>query len=142
MESEYIALYLGAQQAKWIWQFYRQIGLPLSKPIMIYCNSQAVLNVAKAEESHNQFKHLDIKCHIIYEHVNDGMITLEWINTELNSSDILTKSLPIEVFKGHVASLGLEPVEEAVEDSSGKDEEEQKVAPHPTPLPHTSELES
>ena len=63
MEAEYIALFLGAQQAAWMWQFYKQIGFPLKEPITVHTDSQAAISVAKGEFPHKHSKHLDIKLH-------------------------------------------------------------------------------
>ena len=52
MEAEYITLYMGPQQAAWIYQFHKQIGFPLDEPIEIFCDSQPALSVAKGEETH------------------------------------------------------------------------------------------
>ena len=76
MEAEYIALYMGSQQATWIYQFYKQIGFPLDEPIEIFCDSQPALSVAKGEETHRKAKHLDVDLHSVRERVTLGQIQL------------------------------------------------------------------
>ena len=125
MEAEYIALFLASQQAAWIFQFYDQIGFPLSQPIDIHCDSEAAINVAKAEQTHKLSKHLDVKCHSIRERVEQGMIKLVWVKTQANSADILTKQVSRESFKTHAYGIGLE--------DGNYDEEEAEVEAHLTP---------
>ena len=120
MEPEYITLFLGAQQAAWIWQFYDQLGFPLKSPIVIYSDSQAAINVTKAEHTHKLSKHLDIKLHSIRERIQGGQIEVRYVPTKDNLADIFTKSLGRNLFQDHVASLGIEGgenVEEVEEDS-------------------------
>ena len=125
MEAEYIALYMGSQQAAWIYQFYKQIGFPLDEPIEIFCDSQPALSVARGEETHRKAKHLDVDLHSIRERVALGQIQLKWIKSSNNPADILTKSIPCDDFIKHCRAMGLE--EEAV-DSDNEDEEEEVVA--------------
>jgi len=117
MEAEYIALFMASQQAAWIYQFFGQIGFPLKAPIEIFCDSQAALNVAKAEQTHRLSKHLDVRLHSIRERVDMKIIELTWIKTEFNTSDVLTKQLPQAAFKTHLKGLGME-------DANASDDEE------------------
>ena len=124
MEAEYIALYMGSQQAAWIYQFYKQIGFPLDKPIKIFCDSQPALSVAKGEETHRKAKHLDVDLHSIRKRVALGQIELKWIKSSNNPADILTKSIPCDNFIKHCRAIGLD--KEAI-DSDNEDEEEEVV---------------
>ena len=98
MEAEYIAIYLAAQQAMWVCQFYMQIGLELNKPIAIYSDSQTALNVVKVEQMHKVSKCLDVKYHSIHKQVKCKEIKLIRIKMEFNQAKILTKSLPAKWF--------------------------------------------
>lgn len=121
MEAEYIAIYLAAQQAMWVCQFYMQIGLELNKPIAIYSDSQTALNVVKVEQMHKVSKCLDVKYHSIHKQVKCKEIKLIRIKMEFNQAKILTKSLPAKWFHWHLEKIGLEK-------PSDLDEEENEVA--------------
>ena len=110
MEAEYIALFLGAQQAAWIWQFYNQIGFPLESPITIYSDSQAAIAVAKAEQTHQRTKYLDVDLHSIRERINEGQIVVHYVPSRDNPADIFTKSLSRDLFHEHAKYLGVEPL--------------------------------
>lgn len=108
MEAKYIAIYMASQQAAWIYQFYSQISFELEKPIPIYSDSQTALNVTTTKQAHKLSKHLDIKLHSMRECIKCKQIKLIWIKTKNNQADILTKSLPADLFKKHIKSIGLE----------------------------------
>lgn len=36
-------------------------------------------------------KHIDLRCHLIRDFINNGEISLEYINTEHNIADFMTK---------------------------------------------------
>ena len=82
MEAKYIALFLGAQQAVWIRQFYRQIGFPLEEPTMIYCDSEAAIAIAHAEHSHKLSEHLDIRLHSIHERIQNWEIEVRRVSCQ------------------------------------------------------------
>ena len=48
-------------------------------------------------------KHIDIKFLVIKEKVQNRLMSIEYISTELVIADPLTKGLPPKVFKEHVA---------------------------------------
>ena len=52
-------------------------------------------------------KHIDIEYYIVIDKVQDQVISLEHISTEKILTDSLTKGLPPNVFREHVASMGL-----------------------------------
>ena len=48
---------------------------------------------------HDRSKHIDTKYHMIRDNVNKNIISVEWISTEEQQADLLTKALPVGVFK-------------------------------------------
>ena len=52
-------------------------------------------------------KHIDIKYYVVKDKVWDHIISLEHISIENMLVDPLIKSLPPNVFREHVASMGL-----------------------------------
>ena len=49
---------------------------------------------------HKRMKHIDVRYHKIYQWViDDKMIDLVNINTKKNSTDMMTKTIPVEKFK-------------------------------------------
>ena len=99
---------MASQQAAWIYQFYKQIGLPLDQPIDIYCDSQSALSIAKGEEAHRKVKHIDVDYHSIRERIKLGQTNLIWIASENNLADMLTKSSPADDFIRHCNHIGVD----------------------------------
>ena len=52
-------------------------------------------------------KHIDIKYYVVKDKVRDQMISLEHISTEKMLADPLIKGLSPNVFREHVAGMGL-----------------------------------
>ena len=73
---------------------------------MYYDNQPAVL-YASNNKSSASAKHIDIKYHVVKERVQDQTIKVEHIGTTLMLADPLTKGLPPNIFRNHVAGMGL-----------------------------------
>lgn len=107
-EAEAMALNQGAKQAFWFHEFYSQIGLPLSSPILLHCDSTAAIAIAKGEQIHSAVKHIAVKELLVRDYLDKGLITIEYIESRDNTADIFTKALPKETFDRHVDNLGLD----------------------------------
>ena len=73
----------------------------------INCDNQGVIALAKDNQYHARTKHIDLWYHFIREAVEDGKISVSYIHTDKNLSDIFTKALARPKFEGFVAKLGL-----------------------------------
>ena len=107
MEAEYIALYHASLNAVWTRNFFEQIGMALSAPLVIYCDNLPTINVAKGEAPHKKAKHFQIKVHVVREHLQKRLTDVEYIPSEDNQADVLTKALPKAVFITSSSGLGL-----------------------------------
>ena len=107
MEAEYYAAHCGSLNALWIRQLFEQIGIPFDKPLLIYCDNQGAIATAKSEQTHSRAKHIDTRLHSIREHIENKLITLDYIPSKLNLADVFTKSLPYETHNLSAQGLGL-----------------------------------
>ena len=69
MEAEYHAVHMGSLNVLWIRQLFKQINIPFTTPLPLYCNNQAVIATVKAKQAHQHSKHINIKFHLIHEHI-------------------------------------------------------------------------
>ena len=106
-EAEYIAQTHATKEAIWLQAFLDEICRPLNRPMMINCNNQGVIALAKDNKFHSQTKHIDLRYHFIWEAVDDKKINVSYIPTDENVSDILTKALPRVKFQHFVEMLGM-----------------------------------
>ena len=50
-------------------------------------------------------KHIDIKLHFVRHYIEDGIIKIEFVKSENNSSDICTKNVKTELLDKHTDSF-------------------------------------
>jgi hypothetical protein len=79
----------------------------IHKPLKLYYDNNPAVQYAHNNRSSGAAKHIDIKYYIVRDKVWDQIINLEDISTEKMLADPLTKGLPPNVFREHVADMGL-----------------------------------
>jgi hypothetical protein len=79
----------------------------IHKPLKLYCNNNPAVQYAHNNRSSGAAKYIDIKYYVVKDKVRDQIINLEHISTKKMLADPLTKGLPPNVFREHVAGMGL-----------------------------------
>jgi hypothetical protein len=79
----------------------------IHKPLKLYCDNNLVVCYAHNNKSSGAAKHIDIKYYIVKDKVRDHIISLKNISTQKMLVDPLTKDLPSNVFREHLAGMGL-----------------------------------
>jgi hypothetical protein len=92
-ESEYIATANATCQALWFSHALAEVqGFALSMPLLRVDNKSAIALIKKPV-LHGQSKHIPVKYHLVRESVENGLIKVEFIRSEEQLGDILTKRL-------------------------------------------------
>ena len=96
-EAKYISAASCCAQVLWMRQTLHDYGLSFSyTPIM--CDNTSAINLSKNPVLHSRTKHIEIRHHLLRDHVQRGDIALEFICTEKQLADIFTKPLALERF--------------------------------------------
>jgi len=93
-EAEYIALSSAVGDAIWIKQLMQELGTP--PKVIILCDNQSAIKLAKSDAFRPRTKHIDVRYHYIRNYVTDGSIKIEHVSTNLMAADSLTKSVSKE----------------------------------------------
>ena len=75
--------------------------------IVLHCNNQSCMGIAKNPVFHAKTKHVDVKYHFIKELIEDKQLQLVKVHTTENLADLLTKGLPKESFEQCRTLLGI-----------------------------------
>jgi len=67
--------------------------------VICFTDNQAAKLVSQSEVGSKRTKHIDIRHHFIKDAVESGLLKIEWISTEKQLADMMTKSLPKERFR-------------------------------------------
>ncbi|KAL6327261.1 hypothetical protein AAG906_017818 [Vitis piasezkii] len=106
-EAEYRALAQGICEGIWIKRVLSELGQTCSSPILMMCDNQAAISIAKNPVHHDRTKHVEIDRHFITEKVTSETVKLNYVPTKHQTADILTKALPRPNFEDLTCKLGL-----------------------------------
>ena len=94
-EAEYVAASLCCSQVLWQKQKLLDFGIKLDH-IPIKCDNTSAINLSKNSIQHSRTKHINIRHHFLKDHVQNGDISLEFVDTNNQLADIFTKPLSEE----------------------------------------------
>ena len=77
----------------WIKQFLQELKFCEVVQMKLYCDNQVALHIASNPVFHERTKHIEIDCHFIREKLLSKEIITEFINSNDQPADILTKFL-------------------------------------------------
>ena len=109
MYAEFVACYEATGQAEWFKKFVPGLRVvdSIEKPLKIYCDNELAVQYSYNNKKSDASKHINIKYYVVKEKIQDHTISLEHISTKQMLADPFTKGLPPNVFKEHVAGMGL-----------------------------------
>ena len=97
-ESEYYALTLAAKEAIWVRRVLVEAGVyiqeEIKQPVAVFSDNQSAIKWATGERPPStRAKHIDVKVHFIRDLVKDNVVSVEYVASEKNDADALTKPL-------------------------------------------------
>lgn len=104
-EAEYMAMSAAAQEAAWLSEFMGQFAK--IDGVKLFCDNQGALEIAETEAFRKNTKHISIRYHFIREKVVEGLITLQYVPTEKNVADCLTKCVGTNVLKNCITGMSM-----------------------------------
>ncbi|GJS24684.1 hypothetical protein Tco_0453316 [Tanacetum coccineum] len=109
MESKFVVLAATGNEAKWLRNLVYEIPLwpkPMST-ISIRCDSAATLAKAYSQVYNRKSRHLGVRHSMVHELIMNGMISVEFVRTQLNLDDHLTKGLARDLVRKAAIGMGL-----------------------------------
>ena len=96
-EAEYIAAAATIKEGLWARKLFKDLGLSITT-IPIWSDSQTSIKLLKNPIVSNRSKHIDVVHHFARERVARGEVTFEYVRTDTNIADALTKPVPTTKF--------------------------------------------
>jgi hypothetical protein len=97
MEAELIAANESTKDILWFQDWLQEIYK--YKPIStISCDNTSTIISSTSDKDHQRTRHIDIRYHLIKDHIKNGNIQIKYVKTEDQLADMLTKPLPKDVF--------------------------------------------
>lgn len=113
MESELVALATAGEEAEWIKTLLIDISFWVKPvpPISIHCDSLAAIGRANNKCYNGKSRQIRLKHGCVRQLLKNGVITLDFIRSNVNIADPLTKALAREKVWKTSKEMGLKPIE-------------------------------
>ena len=112
MEAEFIALEKASSEAKWLKNLLSDIPLRkrLTPFVSIHCDNQLEIAKAKSKMFNGKNMHIRLRQNIVRQLLETGVISLDFVRSELNFADPLTKPLNKKLVKQTSRGMKLFPI--------------------------------
>jgi hypothetical protein len=107
-EAEYVAGVEAGKELKWVRHLLSELRFPASGPSPLLMDNQSAIAVSKNPEHHSRMKHLDLAHYWLRDEVAKGSIHVEYVPTQDQLADILTKALPCPTVDLLRSKIGLQ----------------------------------
>ena len=98
-EAEYVAATSCVCHAIWLRNLLKEIGLTQEEPTKVCVDNKSAIALAKNPVFHDRSKHIDVRYHYIRECVARKDVQVEYVKSQDQVADILTKPLTSEDFR-------------------------------------------
>ncbi|CAN1148915.1 Retrovirus-related Pol polyprotein from transposon TNT 1-94 [Linum perenne] len=109
MESEFVALAAAGGEAEWLRDLVYDIPIwpkPIS-PISILCDSNVTLAKAYSQVYNGKSRHLGVRHSKVRELITHGVVSIQYVQTQDNLANYLTKGLARDLVPKSVEGMGL-----------------------------------
>lgn len=106
-EAEFIVASEAVQEAVWLRELLSDVGLQCKEPSILYVDNQSAIRLVKNPEFHRRTKHIEVRHHFIREKYERGEIGIEYVHTNDQKADLLTKPMTRCKFRGLCEGMSL-----------------------------------
>ena len=97
-ESEYVALGECGQELKFVSMLLAEIGIG-EVPGTIFEDNEGAIFLAKNQQVSMRTKHIDVRYHFIRDLIQDGYLNLQYVSTDNNYADFMTKNVSKDILR-------------------------------------------
>lgn len=105
--TEYIAASESVKELIWIQRLFNEIFISVDGIPFLFCDNQSSIRLIKNPEFHKRTKHINVKYHFIREKFSNGFFDLQYVSTDDQVADILTKPLAKDKFTRFRSLMGI-----------------------------------
>nr|KYP50957.1 Retrovirus-related Pol polyprotein from transposon TNT 1-94 [Cajanus cajan] len=93
-ESEYRAMSTACSEIIWLRGLLAELGFPQTDATPLHADNTSAIQIATNSVFHERTKHIEVDCHSIREALDNHVISLPHVTSQLQLADIFTKAVP------------------------------------------------
>lgn len=107
IEAEYRSIRRLVAELTWLSKLLHELIVEEITPILVKCDSQIAIYIARNTMFHEITKHIELDCHFVREKLLAGLISLHHVGTKQQLADLLTKPLSGVLHRDLLSKLGV-----------------------------------
>jgi len=107
VKAEFRSLTIVVAELVWILGLMKEIGCEVTLPVSVFSDSKSAMQIAANPVYHERTKHIDVDCYFVREKLLQGMMTTNYIPTQQQPADMLTKGLTRVQHTFLISKLGM-----------------------------------
>ncbi|WVZ64985.1 hypothetical protein U9M48_014422 [Paspalum notatum var. saurae] len=104
-ETELRAMALVTAEVTWLRWLLADFGVSVSIPTPLLTDSTCAISIARDPVKHELTKHIGVDAYYTRAHVQDGVVTLRYVPSELQLADFLTKAQTRDQHRFYLSKL-------------------------------------
>ncbi|GKA28156.1 uncharacterized mitochondrial protein-like protein [Tanacetum coccineum] len=108
-EAEYRALADCSCEITWLNSLLRDLHIPLTAPIKVFCDNSSAIALASNPVQHARTKKIEIDCHFVKDKIKADQILPIYVPITSQTADLLTKTLHTPLFNKCISKLAVTP---------------------------------
>ena len=104
-EAEWVALSEAVKEIKFLIQLCENVQIKVELPVIVRVDNNAAIFMSKNVTTTSRTKHVDVRTKFVRELQQDGVISIVFVRSKDNISDILTKNLGSGLHNKHSDKL-------------------------------------
>jgi len=110
MQAEYMSLSDASREAIARTRLYSDLEITTASSPLLYSDSTSALSLTDESAPYQRAKHIDTRYHFIRDILEKGEIQVDYVPSEENPADILTKALNADAHHRCVRGMGIRPI--------------------------------
>ena len=100
------------KEAEWLRNFLSRIhlGMQLIPSVAMHCDCQAAISIAKNKTLNGKNRHIRLRHEIVKQLLKDEIISIDYVKSEMNLANPLTKHLGRKLILETSSGIGLKPI--------------------------------
>jgi hypothetical protein len=104
-EADCVAISAVAKEVKFVFQVLQSMGVCVTLPTIVRVDNIGAIFIGSNVGVPQRSKHIDVRYHFVQEFVHDGFLSIIFVCTKDNDTNIFTKNLPGELHDRHASMM-------------------------------------
>ena len=103
-EAEYVAIGEIIEEILYVVQIKEILKMEVTLPVVVQVDNIGAIYMSNNAIS-RRMKHIDTRFHLVREHIEDGILKIQFVRSCNNTADIFTKNVDVDTYEKHTNDI-------------------------------------